>query len=466
MKKVLLAVVFTLLFTSNANAKEDYYGVTYYGTNPDDWKIYTEEKGEVIKAPLGVTFSGKGMKTGYRLNLLSKMDREKTVISWQMSFKEFYAIYIGVYTTQGKRVLRYTALEKDIGKEKKGYISFGLGSKSIERYFTRDLQKDLDKFEHGNKIIAITAFMVRGSGKITDLTTDYPSNYAENLREKYNEIEIKSGESPYGGTPKTYWSIFTKDKGTIEYMYTIKGVRLSGKGMKTGYKLSLPPLKNGFNTLQWDMKFSEEYAVYILVQTTLGVRHLRYSPANYDKGKHSRYISFGLGSTSKDGKLHPYRRNLQKDLNKFEPNNKIISIKAFIVRGSGEVGNIKFIKDSALLPIKNFDNKKFDKLLNIAINQSCIEKNYECGGRIHTTEDPQVKYIDFYDIDDDNWTEFFTLSSDQTKLRTIYSTAISFGKGSMNVMTKPKLNSDHTIFSFDAQFGYENLTYYHFEFLR
>jgi len=123
MKKILLAIIFTVLFTSNATAQ-------YLGQNPDDWKIYTKEKGEVTKSFQGVTFSGKGMKTGYRLNLISKVDKEETVIRWYMNFKEFYAIYIELYTTKGKRVLRYTALEEDIGKEKKGYISFGLGKSS------------------------------------------------------------------------------------------------------------------------------------------------------------------------------------------------------------------------------------------------------------------------------------------------------------------------------------------------
>jgi len=436
MRKILLAVVFTLLFTSNANAQ-------YYGTNPDDWKIYTKEKGEVTPFLEGVTFSGKGMKTGYRLNLISKVDKEKTVISWNMRFNEFYAIYVEVYTTQGKRVLRYTALEEDIGKKKKGYISFGLGKSGSIR---RDLQKDLNKFEKGNKIISITAFMVRGSGRITYLTTKYPSNYGENIIERDKEIIIENGRY---SNPE-HWSIFTKDKGTISSSYssyTGSEIKLSGNGMKTGYALSFPTLKDGFNTVGWDMQYSENYAIYFLVKTNNGVKYLRYSSLNYDKGIHGRYISFGLGTMSKDGKMHSFRRNLQKDLNKFEPNSKILSIQSFMIRGSGLVRNIKAIKDSSLIPIENFDSKKFNQLLKIA-----VDKHYDGNeATISNTKDEHIKYIYYYDISgDSDWVTFYTLSSDQTKLKLMLRIQASLESISIN---KIEFNADHTRMTIDVQYG-------------
>ena len=461
MKKFLLAVIFTVLFTSNADAQ-------YLGLNPTDWKIYTTEKGEVTKHKdkyyEGVVFSGKGMKTGYRLNLLSKVDKDKTIIEWCMGFKEFYAIYIELYTTKGKRVLRYTSLDADIGK-KNGYINFGLGSESRNSYrlsVYRDLQKDLDKFDKGNKIISITAFMVKGSGGIYQLATHYPNKYGKNIIETDNEKIIDNSDLKH-------WSIFTKDKGTIKesiYGYGNYGIKLSGKGMKTGYAFSFPILKDGYKTIQWDMKYNENYAIYFLVKTNNGVKYLRYSSLDYDKGIDGRYISFGLGAISKDGKWHTFRRNLQKDLNKFETNSKILSIQSFMIRGSGWVSNIKAIKDSSLIPIKNFDSQKFNKLLKIA--EDTLPSFGAKTGEIGDIGDEHIKYIHYTmiyyrndDEDDDfsmtfHWYIFYTLSSDQTKLKPI----VRIDSEGPNIKIKNiEFNSNHTRMTFDVQRYYK--TYQH-----
>ena len=160
----------------------------------------------------------------------------------------------------------------------------------------------------------------------------------------------------------------------------------------------------------WDMKYSENYAIYFLVNTSNGVKYLRYSSLDYDKGIDGKYISFGLGAISKDGKWHPFRRNLQKDLNKFEPNSQILSINAFMIRGSGMVDNIKAIRDSSLVPIKNFDMKKFNELLkeNREKSQDGLE-----GTVVNNTSDEHIKYI--YYLGDH--ATFYTLSSDQTHLK-------------------------------------------------
>jgi len=451
MKKFLLAIICTVLFTSHADAQ-------YLGLNPTDWKIYTTEKGEVTETSGGVVFSGKGMKTGYRLNLLSKVDKDKTVIDWYMSFKEFYAIYVEVYTTKGKRVLRYTSLDKDIGK-KNGYINFGLGSKSRSSALvvSRDLQKDLDKFDKGNKIISITAFMVKGSGEIGQLETFYP--YGGDIWAN-DEIIIEDGEE---SNLKKHWSIFTKDKGTIEhsyYKYNRAGIKLSGNGMKTGYALSFPTLKDGFNTVGWDMNYSENYAIYFLVNTNNGVKYLRYSSLDYDKGIHGRYISFGLGAISKDGKWHAYRRNLQKDLNKFEPNSKILSIQSFMIRGSGLVDNIKAIRDSSLIPAKNFDSKKFNKLLNIFVDN--VYHDYGIPPDIRDTRYENIKYIYFTDVSGDNDSiTLYTLSSDQ-KLKYLFS---FHGEVEGVRIDGIKLNSDHTKMTIYVGYGATPKSYEHEVFL-
>ncbi|MCK5855300.1 MAG: hypothetical protein KAG56_08760 [Sulfurovaceae bacterium] len=434
MKKILLTIV---LLTSIL------FSATQQGENLSDWEVYTKEKGTITEYYYdhsAAQFSGNKMKTGYKLKLSPK--KKETIISWYMTFHEFYAIYIEVSTLKGKRTLRYTSLNTDIGKKGK-YISFGLGSKSINHTpnsiasfgVTRDLQLDLEKFEPGNKIISLDTFLIRGSGVIDNILT---------YRFENEKIITKSHHD---------WTIFTKTKGTLTSSqdsiseadanhYT--SIKLSGKGMKTGYSMSFPTLDYRFKTVGWEMKYSENYAIYFLVNTTHGVKYLRYSSLDYDKGIHGRYISFGLGAMSKDGKWHPFKRNLQKDLNKFEPNTQIKSISAFMIRGSGLINNIKAIaKDSSATSIKNFNVQKFNTLLEKSKNNY-----YDPDAKVNDTSYERVKYITYLDTNDEAelvypYTIFYTLSPDQTELKRIITI-----RG--HVSKEINFNSDYTRMTFGA----------------
>ena len=446
MKKILLGIILAILFTSSASAKSQKYGQKF-----SDWKVFTKEKAFKVTPYFhsGIQILEESMKAGYKLNLVP-LNKGATLIQWVMNFDQFYAIYVEVYTRKGKRTLRYTSLDKDTGK-KGGYINFGLGkysrysthSQSGRVYgqtITRDLQKDLEKFEVGNKILAITSFMVRGGGTVYNIET------ADSLVSfKNDEIMFEAGNIK----EQNHWSIFTTIKGTIRttspyitsrYRYDEQGIGLSGSGMKTGYSLSFLNLNDKFKTVGWDMRYSKNYAIYFLVNTSNGVKYLRYSSLDYDKGIHGQYISFGLGAMSKDGEWHSFRRNLQKDLNKFEPNSKLLSINAFMIRGSGIVDNIKAIKDSSVAPIENFDMNKFNELL---------KKNRENdfygikNSSLYNTSDEHIKYIQYTNQNGDyNWITFYTLSSDQTKLKALIT--LNYAQIINNPISNIKFNSEHT----------------------
>lgn len=352
MKKIFLGILFIGIYISSGLAKSH-----IYGKNPMDWKLFTKIEGKVTKFGGGVAFLGDKMKTGYKTKLLP-LNKGAVVIRWIMEFREYYAICIKVNTDRGTRILRYTSLDEDKGKDN-NYISFGLGSNSRKGepiFVYRDLQRDLEKFELGNKILSILSFSVRGGGEIMGLRTTTTS-----FSDK-DEVIFEDGVNLSLPTLSPYWSIFTDTKGTISNIKSKYGehtIKLSGKGMKTGYMISLRTLNEDFQTVGWDMKYSEDYAIYFLVNTTHGVKYLRYSALNNDEGEEGRYISFALGSQSKNGKWHSYRRNLQKDLNRFEPYNTILSINAFMIRGSGEVDNIRVIKNNSLMgSIKKSKRKK------------------------------------------------------------------------------------------------------------
>ena len=148
-----------------------------------------------------------------------------------------------------------------------------------------------------------------------------------------------SAETRSQGKNISDWHVYTKIKGEIT-KGTFDTIIFSGKKMETGYKLNLSHREA--TKINWEMEFTEFYAVYLEVKTTNGTRTLRYTSLDEDIGKKNGYINFGLGSNS----LKMYvaiSRDIEKDVEKFEAGNKLISIDKMLVRGSGAIGNIKTI---------------------------------------------------------------------------------------------------------------------------
>jgi uncharacterized repeat protein (TIGR01451 family) len=105
---------------------------------------------------------------------------------------------------------------------------------------------------------------------------------------------------------------------------------------------------NEFN-VHWSMKYSENWVVYLRVYTTQDngtddgkMRYIYYTGAdsNFGAGERNRYIHHGLGSAIKDGKWHMIHRDLQADLEEFDPGNKITSVVGFLIRGNGRIDDI------------------------------------------------------------------------------------------------------------------------------
>jgi hypothetical protein len=91
------------------------------------------------------------------------------------------------------------------------------------------------------------------------------------------------------------------------------------------------------------MNFDESFFVFISVQTSNGHRYLYYTADNLDYGMSSdnEYIHHGLGTATINGSWQIFTRNLDADLKEFESTNQILSINAFLIRGSGLLDNIK-----------------------------------------------------------------------------------------------------------------------------
>ena len=88
------------------------------------------------------------------------------------------------------------------------------------------------------------------------------------------------------------------------------------------------------------MNYAEPFTLYIETDTTNGRRYLVYTPRDDDRGLNGSYIRLGLGANSANGTWHTFTRDLAQDISNAEAGNKLISIRSFIIRGSGRIDDI------------------------------------------------------------------------------------------------------------------------------
>ena len=140
-------------------------------------------------------------------------------------------------------------------------------------------------------------------------------------------------------------NIFDKSKNS-------RVIEFKGEGTKSAYLLKINQ-KRGKKLLHWEMKYSEDFVIFVSLDTKLGKRYLIYTPGNKNS-----YMEYGLGKPSSSGKWQKYTRNLEEDLRYFDNRNSIIKVNSFVIRGSGRVDNIKTIKPLTHKVIKNTAVKK------------------------------------------------------------------------------------------------------------
>lgn len=147
------------------------------------------------------------------------------------------------------------------------------------------------------------------------------------------------------------WDVFdTNPPGaTIDNIYDdITGsrvIQLSGTGTSSGYRLRNNDSSDWNDTsveiFQWSMRYSESFQIDIAVQTTAGLRYIQYTSANSDNLGTGTYIHHGLGDQVMDGTWHTFTRDLIYDLKQAQPDNDLVAILSFHIRGSGRVDNIQ-----------------------------------------------------------------------------------------------------------------------------
>jgi hypothetical protein len=184
-------------------------GDTFYNKDCEvkgNWKPYHKTTKGLIScveeedSSSFIKFKGDGLNSGYLLGAWEGLygswnDREAKTISWDMNYKESYIVYIRIMTRDGARYLYYTAKDRDLGKVNSTMIHHGLGSNTIDgiwHTYTRDLEEDLQDFEPDNKLVAVNAFLIYGSGKIHNITTDSFFKYLNVFHSSSNlNVDIK-----------------------------------------------------------------------------------------------------------------------------------------------------------------------------------------------------------------------------------------------------------------------------------
>ena len=126
-----------------------------------------------------------------------------------------------------------------------------------------------------------------------------------------------------------------------------KVIVLKGAGYNNQYMLGNLPCKKGawkesknFNLL-WSMQNSEGFLMDVMVATKKGLRYIRYSDNDIDRGIDDNIVAQGVGYGASNGVWQHFNRNLEFDLQEFEPDNHILSVGGLLIRGNCKVDNIE-----------------------------------------------------------------------------------------------------------------------------
>ena len=122
-------------------------------------------------------------------------------------------------------------------------------------------------------------------------------------------------------------------------------IEFAGTGTGNGYRLrdinGSYWYDTNFKVLDWSMRYSETFTVYIAVQSKDGFRYLQYTPVTNSNLGSDTYIHHGLGTSVIDGAWHNLSRDLEADLKEAQPDNELEAILGFLIRGSGRVDDIE-----------------------------------------------------------------------------------------------------------------------------
>ncbi|NQV00034.1 MAG: DUF11 domain-containing protein, partial [Parcubacteria group bacterium] len=176
------------------------------------------------------------------------------------------------------------------------------------------------------------------------------------------------------------WSIFTADtsgefRNVFDETSRSRVIEFDDgvpDGYAVGYKYG-SAFTNPLN-IKWDIKSNQRFLVYVVITTSEGTRVLSYSPSNRTEIRglqirHTLPIPY-------DGNWHTIERDLSEDLQRFEPDNRILEVRYFSLRGNVRLDNIVFSPDisSYISPTLNMGENEVASLGRIIWEEEVPER--------------------------------------------------------------------------------------------
>ena len=297
-----------------------------------------------------IELDGSGTANGFRLRNEdgSKWNNSTHfVIEWSMKYSDQFVIYLDVETTAGHRYLVYRPLDKDaLGSGE--YINFGIGSDAVDgrwRTFTRDLQADLENAQPGVRLLKVIGFLVRGSGRVDDIKLHESAQINLGAQIDVGMLYEDAEDGQVDG-----WYVYDSSPSGSSIANVYDAIRkssvieLDGSGTSNGFRLRNEDGSKWNNSahfiIQWSMKYSEQFYIFVDLETTAGHRYLMYRPLDKDGLGSGEYIGYGIGGDAVDGRWQTFSRDLQADLEKAQPGVRLLNVNGFLIRGSGRVDDI------------------------------------------------------------------------------------------------------------------------------
>jgi hypothetical protein len=124
-------------------------------------------------------------------------------------------------------------------------------------------------------------------------------------------------------------------------------IELKGKGTGNAYRLRNADGSKWRNSeqsvLQWSMSYTGKFKLCVDVRTTVGQRFITYTPAAADALGNGRFVYFGIGAGAIPGQWHTFTRDLQADLEKAQPNARILEINGLLIRGNMRIDDMQLL---------------------------------------------------------------------------------------------------------------------------
>lgn len=174
---------------------------------------------------------------------------------------------------------------------------FPLADCTASTQHTYDIQQQLISVKYDNGATFTYSYDKLGN-RLSENSTGPSSSVYEDA--EYGNI---SGWDIYDSDPAaaTIVNIYDKQRAS-------RVIEFAGAGTTNGYRLSNDKgiywYDSNFRVLQWSMRYSENFVIYIALQTRDGFRYLYYTPVETDYLGTGTYIHHGLGDYIKDGDWH------------------------------------------------------------------------------------------------------------------------------------------------------------------